>query len=93
MDVGTKIRHAREDRDLTQQEIAQMIPMNQSNYSKIERNIQEPNLFQLKRIVEILNIDIYDLLEIEYRTIAKNDAKRFMDGIISLYNTIYTDKI
>jgi len=56
MDFGSKIRNAREDQDLSQQQVAQMIPMNQSNYSKIERNLQEPSLFQLKRIIEILHL-------------------------------------
>lgn len=92
MDVGTKIRQAREDQDLTQQELAQRIPMNQSNYSKIERNLQEPSLFQLKRIVELLHLDLYELLDIDRQSIAKSDSKRFLDGIIKLYNTIYTEK-
>ncbi len=92
MDIGTKIRQAREDHDLTQQDMAQMIPMNQSNYSKIERNLQEPNLFQLKRIVEILHIELYDLLSIERQTIVRNDSRRFLEGIIKLYNSIYPEK-
>ncbi len=50
MTFGEKIRNAREDMDLSQREIAKLIPMNQSNYSKIERDIQEPNLEQLRRI-------------------------------------------
>lgn len=92
MDIGTKIRQAREDQDLTQQELAQRIPMNQSNYSKIERNLQEPNLFQLKRIVELLHLDVYDLLDIDRQSMAKSDGRRFMDGIIKLYHTIYSEK-
>ena len=56
MKIGLKIRNAREDKDLTQKDMAALIPMNQSNYSKIERDVQEPNLYQLKRIVEILGL-------------------------------------
>lgn len=65
MDIGSKIRDIREDADLSQKEISSMIPMNQSNYSKIERNVQEPSLFQLKRIAEILHIDLNKLFEID----------------------------
>lgn len=65
MDIGSKIRDFREDADLSQKEISSMIPMNQSNYSKIERNVQEPSLFQLKRIAEILHIDLNKLFEID----------------------------
>ena len=43
MDIGTKIKNAREDKDIFQKQMAEMIPMNQSNYSKIERNMQEPS--------------------------------------------------
>ena len=57
MNIGEKIRNAREDKDLYQSDMARLIPMNQSNYSKIERGIQEPNLEQLKRICEILQLD------------------------------------
>ena len=57
MNIGDKIKNAREDMDLSQREIAAMIPMNQSNYSKIERNLQEPSLDQLRRICQILNLE------------------------------------
>ena len=64
MNIGVKIRNAREDKDLTQREMAELIPMNQSNYSKIERNVQEPSLDQLRRICQILNLDPSYLLNL-----------------------------
>ena len=64
MNIGEKIRNAREDMDLSQKDMATLIPMNQSNYSKIERNIQEPNLEQLRRICQILSIDPRYLLNL-----------------------------
>ena len=64
MNIGKKIRDAREDLDLSQYEMAKLIPMNQSNYSKIERDLQEPNLEQLRRICQILSLDPRDLLEL-----------------------------
>lgn len=89
MDFGTKIKNAREDRDLSQREIAEQIPMNQSNYSKIERNLQEPNLMQLKRIVEILGLDIYDLLEIDPESVRRQGDEQFLKEIIALYRSKY----
>ncbi len=65
MNIGEKIRNKREDMDLSQRDIADMIPMNQSNYSKIERNIQEPSLEQLRRICQILKLDPRYLLDLE----------------------------
>lgn len=68
MNIGQKIRNAREDMDLSQMDMARMIPMNQSNYSKIERNVQEPSLEQLKRICQILRLDPCYLLEMQHGT-------------------------
>jgi len=80
MNIGEKIRNAREDRDLYQNDMARLIPMNQSNYSKIERGIQEPNLEQLKRICEILELDPRYLLELEeYDCISADDMKLLKD--------------
>ncbi|MBO5312974.1 MAG: helix-turn-helix transcriptional regulator [Clostridia bacterium] len=65
MQLGDKIRNAREDLDLSQRDMAKLIPMNQSNYSKIERNIQEPNIEQLRRICQILQLDPRYLLDLD----------------------------
>ena len=78
--IGEKIRNAREDLDLSQSDVAKLIPMNQSNYSKIERDIQEPNMDQLKRICQILKLDPRYLLDIgEYETITVSDVKLLND--------------
>lgn len=65
MNIGDKILKAREIAELSQQRVADLIPMNQSSYSKIERGIQEPNMAQLKRICEILRLDPRYLLNLE----------------------------
>jgi len=64
MKIGEKIKNRREDMDLTQLEVAKLIPMNQSNYSKIERGVQEPSIEQLRRICRILNLDPRYLLDL-----------------------------
>ena len=79
MRIGEKIRAAREDMDLTQTEVAARIPMNQSNYSKIERNQQEPDLTQLKRICEILSLDANDLLGLKEAPISADDRQLLFD--------------
>ena len=85
MNLGDKIKNAREDMDLSQSEIAKLIPMNQSNYSKIERNIQEPSIDQLRRICQILKLDpryLLDLGEFEQLTVEDfsllKDIKKFI---------------
>ena len=96
MDIGTKIKNAREDKDIFQKQMAEMIPMNQSNYSKIERNMQEPNLHQLKRIAEILNLDLNNLLEIEHFSAnapqLQHDDIQFAQEVKEIYKKYYINK-
>ena len=76
MRIGVKIKNAREDLDLSQTDVANLIPMNQSNYSKIERDLQEPSLEQLKRICQILHLDPIYLLNLDsFEQISLNDLK------------------
>ncbi len=80
MNIGEKIRNAREDMDLSQRDMANLIPMNQSNYSKIERDVQEPNLEQMRRICQILNLDPRYLLNLgDYTSITEADMKLLKD--------------
>ena len=80
MTLGTKIRNAREDMDLSQSDVASMIPMNQSNYSKIERDVQEPNMEQLKRICQILKLDPRYLLSLdEFEFVSTKDLALLTD--------------
>lgn len=80
MDIGTKIRNQREDMDFSQREMAKLIPMNQSNYSKIERNLQEPNIEQLRRICQILKLDPRYLLNLgDVETLLPEELKLLND--------------
>ena len=78
--LGAKIRLAREECGFSQSEVAKSIPMNQSNYSKIERDLQEPNVEQLQRICVILKLDANYLLETEeFGGITEKDLKLLKD--------------
>ena len=81
MNFGEKIRNAREDEDLLQNDMARLIPMNQSSYSKIERGVQEPSMEQLRRICQILELDPRYLLNLgEYEQISAKDIKLLEDA-------------
>lgn len=54
----------RNERGLTQMEIAKLIPMTQPSYSRLENGFQEPNLAQLKKIAEVLNVSLDYLLDV-----------------------------
>ena len=90
MTIGEKIKNAREDMDLLQTDIAKLIPMNQSKYSKIERGVQEPSIEQLRRICQILKLDPRYLLDIrEVDIIDPSDVKLLSDikKFISIHKT------
>ncbi|MBE6548032.1 MAG: helix-turn-helix transcriptional regulator [Ruminococcaceae bacterium] len=80
MSIGQKIKNAREDMDMSQNEVAALIPMNQSNYSKIERDLQEPSIAQLRRICQILHLDPNFLLNLgNYEQISSKDLNLLKD--------------
>ena len=80
MTLGEKIRNAREDLDLYQGDVAKLTPMNQSNYSKIERDIQEPSIEQLRRICQILKLDPRYLLDLgDYEMILEKELELLKD--------------
>ena len=80
MNIGEKIRSKREDMDISQRDMAKLIPMNQSNYSKIERNFQEPSIEQLRRICQILKLDPRYLLNLEtFESLSEADIKLLAD--------------
>lgn len=89
MKIGDKIRAAREDMDLSQEEVSREIPMNQSSYSKIERDVQEPNLEQLRRICQILKLDPSYLLALNKYENSSNDDLVFAKEVKRLYNKIF----
>ena len=92
MKIGDKIRAAREDMDLSQEEVSNLIPINQSSYSKIERDIQEPNLEQLRRICQILKLDPSYLLGLDKFESANNDDLLFAREVKKIYQRIYKSK-
>ena len=60
-----KLFNQRVKQGLTQSDVAKLIPMTQSSYSRIENGFQEPKLSQLKRIAEVLNVSLDYLLDVD----------------------------
>ncbi|MBQ2891548.1 MAG: helix-turn-helix transcriptional regulator [Bacilli bacterium] len=89
MNFGERLRSIREDKDMTQQQVADLIPMNQSNYSKLERNLQQPSLHQLTRIIEIFDITLDELLNIDSSVYLENKIADFESEVSSIYEKYF----
>ncbi|MCK9199021.1 MAG: helix-turn-helix transcriptional regulator [Erysipelotrichales bacterium] len=89
MSFGSQLRKARQNKLMTQEGVAKQIPMNQSNYSKIERDCQEPSLYQLRRISEILKVSTDFLLEINQNHIEKEKKDKFAEEVKTLLNKYF----
>ncbi len=81
--LGLKIKELRERNNLTQFKLAELINMEPSNLSKIERGIQMPKEETLEAIMVALNADLKELFEFDY---FKTKEKLFNDIINTLNN-------
>ena len=61
--VGKRIKEIREARNIKQVELAEMIDMEATNLSKLEKGVHLPKEDNLNKIVNALNVDIKDLFD------------------------------
>lgn len=47
--------------NLTQKQVSLLIPCKPSTYFRIENGQQEPNFYQLKRLIEIFNLNVNEI--------------------------------
>lgn len=64
MEAHEKIRFLRESKDWSQEDMAKKLSMSVSGYSKIERGETKIAVTKLKKIAEILGIDIMELMSV-----------------------------
>ena len=65
MEIGKKIKKYREDNNMTQRDIAEILDVEPGTISKYENDMIEPNIESLKRLAETFNITIDELLKNE----------------------------
>lgn len=86
MNFYERLKNAREDRDISQKDMATMLDMNQSNYSRIENGHQEPSLDQLMKMAKIFNLTIDELLGVDSDKYIKSRVKGFNKIVEDDYN-------
>lgn len=65
MSIGSKIRKYREINKMTQKDIADILEVEPGTISKYERETIEPNIEALKKLAEIFNITVDELIKDE----------------------------
>jgi transcriptional regulator with XRE-family HTH domain len=60
--IGTKLNQAREDRKLNQNEMAELLGVSPSTYSRIERNEASLEFEQIAQFAKTLQLPIHDFL-------------------------------
>ena len=68
MDIGANIKRLREDRGIKQSEIADLIGMHRSNYSKIEGGQREISVDALSKIAKYFGMTIDQLVNLDGAT-------------------------
>lgn len=61
--LGLRIKELREKRGLTQFKLAELINMEASNLSKIERGVQIPKEESLEKFAKVFEVEIKDLFD------------------------------
>lgn len=65
MNIGKKIKKYREDKKMTQKDIAEILELEPSTISKYELGMIEPNIESIKKLAETFGITIDELLKDE----------------------------
>ncbi len=64
--LGLRIKELRENRGFTQLKLAELLDMEASNLSKIERGVQIPKEESLLKLTKALNVTTKDLFDYEH---------------------------
>ena len=70
--IGFKIRKLREERNISREQMAELLQTSLRTYAKIETNENEPSLKQLRAIAKELEVDEQDLLYGNPRMVFEN---------------------
>ncbi len=77
--LGSRIRLLRINKDLSQENIADMIGLTQSAYSKIERGERQMSLVLLEKIASIFNVELTRLISYCKGSVTLPDMLRDME--------------
>ncbi len=73
--IGISIAKIREDRELTQAQLAEMIDTTVETISRLERGISIPSLKTIEKISKALHVHIKDLLDFDYPSFKESSLR------------------
>lgn len=62
--IGKRLKKARELKEMTQQEVADETNIARTTLSKIENDIYEPSIEQLRKLIELYNVNANWILDV-----------------------------
>lgn len=62
--IGKRLKKARELKEMTQQEVADETNIARTTLSKIENDVYEPSIEQLRKLIELYNVNANWLLDV-----------------------------
>lgn len=83
MDIGSKIKELRTEKNITQDELGRLSGLAQKTISNIEINKNTPSLTTLNKIANALSVDVGEITGI---TEARYEMNLLTDLISNLYN-------
>lgn len=75
MSFCDRLKESRCHRGLTQQQLAEQIGVAKSTYNGYEKGSREPDLFKLKKLIEVLHVDSSWLLDVESSVSSVSDSE------------------
>lgn len=90
--LGKRIKELREQRNLSQEYIAEQLDINPANYWRIENGVSYPKPENLEKICEILNVKAQELFAFEHiqrLDDIKIELKEIIDNDENLTRLIY----
>lgn len=96
MSFGDRLKESRCSFGFTQQQLAELIGVAKSTYNGYEKGAREPDLFKLKRLIEVLQVDSSWLLGVDELETTKDSptpaeadtGDERLDSIIENYNQL-----
>lgn len=80
--LGKRIRHFRQVKGLTQQELGGKADLNYKYLGAIERGERNPSIENLSKIADALGIELHEIFVFEHETDDVKELKRRIDALL-----------